>query len=261
MPETRVFLGARLPSPYYERGLDRMHSRLYRRQCAWCGLEWMTAEVSVETKPPWAGVLSDCCPVHIEHLGKIRGGLSATAILNSQERRAERRIILYCAMLGGYKRRRMCLVPECGRRWTTFEFLSDGTVVRDVTLCCRCGGPGKTVHNTGRVLSRRRWIRQVTRPILEARALAIGAVDPATLEAGLVEVPVEPGALAAKRSEQAVLGAEADGVLRLRAEDSVLSTLDSAGADSALETAEPGVGPGVDDEVEELDGDDGGEDF
>lgn len=134
-------IGSRLPSPYYEWIVERKVGASHFRKCAGCGHGFTTVEVPLFKQ--WAGGRADCCPNH----PRTKGEIIARALPNRVEKGQSSSLgVLRVYALGGAYRRRQCSIIFCkdelGKRtrWTTAEFLSEGTVVKDVSECPKCGG-------------------------------------------------------------------------------------------------------------------------
>jgi hypothetical protein len=156
-----MLIGQRIPSPYYEKLMDRVVAHVYVRACRTCKYEYPTAEIPVWSRFPRQSVA--CCPVHPDTISPVVMRCNAKrAVLGKYQSHGLLKIILF----GGLWRRRQFPVPGCvdskGKptRWTTGEFMADGAIVGDVAVCPRCGGDTTIKLGTtpqGRVRTRRAW--------------------------------------------------------------------------------------------------------
>lgn len=137
--------GSRLPDPWYERVLDRLHAQMWVRTCKYCKYQYTTAEVALFKG--WDGESAACCPRHPDVVGKIKHGISPA---QAETGRYGSKALSLIYSMGGKYRRRRC--EKCDERWTTAELDASGVYRQDVTRCPRCQsntkGKRSTAHDT-----------------------------------------------------------------------------------------------------------------
>lgn len=156
-------MSGRLPDHYLRRLRSAFHRERYWRVCVDCGHAWETAEIALVNDDKWKGAHVTMCPYvdctgYTTSIGYVKNMVPPERLATGGSGSPGG---MRAFSLGGAYRRRVC--QTCKRKWSTGEFLADGTT-NYVSECPCCGGVGKIDRKKGRRETKReaKWVRPVT---------------------------------------------------------------------------------------------------
>ncbi len=139
-------IGAKLPTRWFDRIVNRRGVRFIVRRCKECGNTYPTAEIAMHFGWP-DEARPDRCRLHQHLQARVLGSRSSQTILRGGHNSSSMFTVI---SYGGFWRRYECPVEDCvvpdgrfaGRRmrWSTIEVSAEGVVVSDVTQCPKCLG-------------------------------------------------------------------------------------------------------------------------